>query len=121
MKREFRLRRAADFSRVREQGQAYSHPLLVLIALSNPDGKTRIGVSAGRSVGTAVERNRAKRRLRAAIAALSPRLKAGWDVILIARTAIRTADFSQIQDGILSVLARAGLLLPESDVSDDRA
>jgi ribonuclease P protein component len=106
---------------VREQGQAYSHPLVVLIALPNPDGKTRIGVAAGRSVGKAVERNRAKRRLRAAVAAFLPGMRIGWDVILIARSAIRSADYMQIQDGIRLVLKQAGLLLHESEVSDDRA
>lgn len=119
MKREFRLRRATDFSRVRQQGKTFAHPLLVLIALPNSDGELRIGIAAGRSIGNAVERNRAKRRLRAAVAPLIPRMSAGWDLLFLSRSAIRSAAFNEIQEGICTVLTRAGLLSAESNMNHD--
>lgn len=119
MKLEFRLRRATDFSRVRQQGKSFAHPLLVLIALPNSNGELRIGVAAGRSVGKAVERNRAKRRLRAAVAPLIPRMNTGWDILFISRSAIRGAAYTEIQDGVRSVLTRAGLLSSESNMNHD--
>jgi ribonuclease P protein component len=121
VKREFRLTRSTDFKQVRQYGKSYAHPLLVLIAYPNPDGKLRIGISAGRSVGKAVERNRAKRRLRAALAGLISDMQPGWDLIFLARTSIRDAEFPQIKDGILLVLKRAGLLAQVSTKIDDRS
>lgn len=70
----------------------------------------RIGVSAGRAVGTAVERNRAKRLLREAIRPLLPQILSGWDIILLSRKALTDASFADIQAALLSLLQRAHLL-----------
>lgn len=95
--------------------------MVVLIALPNPVNTLRIGVSAGRVVGTAVLRNRAKRQLRAAIDLLLPSLLPGWDLIFLARAPIRDAKFDQILTGVRAVLVRAGLLQRESAELNDRA
>lgn len=110
MKRKFRLTRSTEFERVRRTGKSYAHPLLVLIVQPNPQETTRVGVSAGRSVGGAVERNRAKRLLREALHPLLPDLPPGWNLILIARRPMQEADFSQIQSALLQLLQRSRLL-----------
>lgn len=120
MKRAFRLRQSNEFTRVRRKGKSFSHPLLVLIALANPIGSLRIGVSAGKTVGTAVVRNRAKRQLRAAIDRRLPEITPGWDLIFIARAPIREAKFDQIMAGVDSVLIRSELLRRESAELNDR-
>ncbi|MCS7178658.1 MAG: ribonuclease P protein component [Anaerolineae bacterium] len=110
--RKVRLRRSADFERVRREGQAWSHPLLVLTASPNTVGWTRIGVIAGRRLGTAVARNRAKRLLREAARRLYPRLAPGWDLVLIARPSILTVKEPQVETA-LEELARASGLWQE--------
>ncbi|MHB0924601.1 MAG: ribonuclease P protein component [Bellilinea sp.] len=120
MKRAYRLRQSSEFTRVRRNGKSFAHPLVVLIVLANPQGTNRVGISAGRTVGTAVTRNRAKRQLRASMDRLLPRMPIGWDIILIARAPIRDADFDQILAGVQSVLQRAGLLQQESADLNDR-
>lgn len=120
MKREFRLRSSSDFKRVRLQGKSYAHSLFVLITLANPNGTIRIGVAAGRSVGSAVDRNRAKRRLRAAIDPMVSKIHPGWDLVLLAKSAMRDVDFNQIEVGIRAVVQRAGLLSQASKEIDDR-
>lgn len=82
----------------------------MLVVDPNPEGGLRIGVSAGRSVGNAVLRNRAKRRLRAAMDGLLPTLEPGKDLILLARSAIATASFAEIQSALVRLMARAGLV-----------
>jgi len=110
MKRQFRLTRSTDFQRVRRYGKSYAHPLLVLIALPNQKDITRIGVTAGRSVGNAVQRNRAKRLIRAAIQPYLGVVFPGWDFVLIARHKLNTADFRQTQESLNTLLERAELL-----------
>ncbi len=73
----------------------------------------RVGVAAGRAVGNAVVRNRAKRRLRACVDGLLPRLQPGWDVALVARKPIVTANFQSVQAAVEGVFVRAGLLVEE--------
>lgn len=75
-----------------------------------------VGFTAGKKVGGAVERNRAKRRLREAVRARLPELARGYQLVLVARAAIRDAEFSAVQAAVDSLLARAGLrVAPERD------
>ena len=72
------LKIRADFLRVAAARRRAVTPGLILQAAQRPDGSAgvrtvRVGFTASRKVGNAVIRNRAKRRLRAAAAAILPR------------------------------------------------
>jgi ribonuclease P protein component len=110
VKRRFRLTRSTDFQRVRRIGKSYAHPLVVLIMAQNELQQVRIGVVAGRSIGMAVQRNRVKRRLRAGLAPLIPRLIPGWDLIFLARKPLDQAGFAEICEVLHLLLRRAGIL-----------
>ncbi len=69
-----------------------------------------MGVSAGRSVGNAVRRNRAKRRIRAILRTLQPHIAPGWDLVVLARRPIHTADHAALHNALVRLLQRAGLL-----------
>ena len=107
MKRRFRLTKSTDFQRVRRLGKSYAHPLVVLVCLENQESITRWGVVAGKSVGGAVQRNRAKRLLRAAIQPVLNEVQSGWDLILIARHPLVNVDFNQVLSALLQLLRRA--------------
>jgi ribonuclease P protein component len=113
MNREFRLTNSNDIKRVRRQGTSYAHPLVVLITAPNQHGLNRFGIIAGRAVGKAVCRNRAKRRLRAAVNELSPRLEPGWDAVLIARTGSVEAQWDELLAAVESLCIKAGVLRDE--------
>ena len=110
MKRKSRLKRSADFQRVRRFGKSYAHPLIVLAAIPNEQDFSRFGFIAGGSVGGAVERNRAKRRMRAVVYESMDQLPSGWDIVLIARKPILGAPYVEIQKAIASLLKRAQIL-----------
>ena len=109
MQRKFRLTRSTDFKRVRRTGKSYAHPFVVLVVQANEVSKVRVGVTAGRSVGGAVQRNRAKRLLREAIRPMLPEIPPGWDLILIARSALLTTQLLDIRRTISDLLYRAKL------------
>ena len=110
MQRKFRLTRSQDFKRVRQSGKSYAHPLIVLIAQANEEMKIRVGVAAGRTVGGAVKRNRAKRLLREAMRPLLPALASGWDLLLIARPALPASSPDETRGALLQLLQRARLI-----------
>lgn len=110
MQKRFRLSRSEDFKRVRRTGKSYAHPLVVLVAQSGGHKNVRIGVAAGKTAGTAVHRNRAKRLLREAIRPLLPSLASGWDLILIARPALVTATLEDTRSALINLLKRANIL-----------
>ncbi len=110
MQRQFRLTRSEDFKRVRRSGKSYSHPLVVLVAYPNEDAGVRVGVAAGRTVGSAVKRNRAKRLMRAALRSLLASIASGWDLIVIARPALASASLAETRQALWTVLRRAELI-----------
>lgn len=110
MKRKFRLTRSTDFQRVRRLGRSFAHPLVVLIVLPNETGELRCGVAAGKAVGNAVKRNRAKRQIRAALHPILDVIQPGWDMIILARRPIAGATTAQIYEAIVGLLRRSRLL-----------
>ena len=119
MQRKFRLTHSEDFKRVRRSGKSYAHPLVVLIVQTHDDRSTlvdpqhvKIGVAAGRTVGTAVYRNRAKRLLREAMRTLIPHIVSGFDLILIARPRLVSATLEETREALLTLLQRAQILIP---------
>jgi ribonuclease P protein component len=120
VKRKFRLRRSSDFNRVRQTGKVYAHPFLVLKVLPNEENRLRIGITASKAVGGAVDRNRAKRRLRAVMDALIPQLPTGWDVVLVARKPVVTARYNDLTEVVMDLLSRASLIVNSRINIDDR-
>lgn len=110
MKRKFRLSRASDFKRVRRDGKSFAHPLVVLIVHPNQLNLSRFGVSAGRSLGNAVQRNRTKRQMRAILHPLISQIPAGWDILVLARSASARCGFQEIKTAIMELLHEAQLL-----------
>ncbi|MGC8855412.1 MAG: ribonuclease P protein component [Anaerolineae bacterium] len=111
MQRRFRLTRSDEFKRVRRFGKSYAHPLLVLVAKMADHPGVRVGITAGRTVGKAVQRNRAKRYLRESIRPFLPSLASGWDLILIARPAMTSATLAETRLALQALLQRAGLMI----------
>jgi ribonuclease P protein component len=110
LQRKFRLTRSEDFKRVRRSGKSYAHPLVVLIVQTHDQPRVKVGVAAGRTVGTAVHRNRAKRLLREAMRTLLPNIASNLDLILIARPGLVTATLEETRQALLNLLGRAQIL-----------
>ena len=120
MQARHRLTGQADFRRVRRTGTSYSHPLFILVVSASELPAVRLGVSASRSMGTAVRRNRAKRRLRETFRPLMPDLPGGWDLVVVARPALLEAEWPALQAAARLLLKRAGLQRSESRLRGDR-
>ncbi len=114
MQRRFRLTRSEDFKRVRRFGKSYAHPLVVLVTQANNNAGPRVGVAAGRTVGSAVKRNRAKRLLREAMRTLLPSLLGSCDLILIARPGLAASNLLETRSALLTLLRRAELISPQN-------
>ena len=112
MQRKFRLTRSEDFKRVRRSGKSYAHPLVVLIVQKSDQPRLKIGIAAGRTVGTAVYRNRAKRLLREAMRTLIPNIASNLDLILIARPGLASATLEDARQAVRNLLQRAQILTP---------
>jgi len=102
------LKRRPDFQRVR-RGARCAQSALVLEGRARPDapGVARFGLTITRQVGTAVDRNRIRRRLKAAIAGIAERHALGdFDYVVIARRGALTAPFPQLIAELVHALDR---------------
>jgi ribonuclease P protein component len=110
MKRAYRLRKPDQFQRVRRDGRSWSSSLLTLNAAKSRRHQSRCGFVVGKRVGGAVERNRARRRVREAVRLVYDHIAPGWDLVFVVRSpALVTAEFSQIQATVEQLLRRASL------------
>jgi ribonuclease P protein component len=109
VKRAWRLKAESDVQRVWQQGRAFAHPLVILRVRENGLAQSRAAFVAGKKIGKAVKRNRAKRRLREAVRPQFPEIPNGYDCVFIARGNILDAAFTDIVDPVAQVLRRAKL------------
>ena len=109
-----RMRRSPDFDRAVRRGcRAGRRTLVVHVVRTDAasqereDAATRVGFVVSRSVGSAVVRNRVKRRLRALTAARVEKLPSGLLVVVRALPPAGAAPFAVLAADLDAGLARA--------------
>ncbi|MBE2181115.1 MAG: ribonuclease P protein component [Chthoniobacterales bacterium] len=106
-----RLSRRADFTAVRERGDSWHGRCMVMGGwLSGNGTPASCGVITSRKVGSAVERSRARRRLREIFRLHRGLLPAGLWMVVVARRAAATAPFGALSEEWRALAGRAGYL-----------
>ena len=104
---DVRLRTRSEFKAVETGGRRASGRYLTLVGRPNGRAQDRLGIIASRRVGGAVQRNRAKRRLRELFrqrALDASRL--GWDLVVIARAEIVDAPAVVVRTDFVATLSK---------------
>lgn len=113
-----RLKRRAEFLRVAGSGRKTVTPGLILqisprptgLAATSDPGLPRVGFTASRKVGIAVERNRARRRLRAAVdQVMALHAAPGHDYVVIARGTTMRRPFGALLRDLEAALRQLGV------------
>ena len=85
MKKNISLNKNKSFRYVYNKGTCAVAPLLVTYVLKNRCNINRVGITASKKIGNAVERNRARRIIKAAYRNIDSNIKTGYDIIFVAR------------------------------------
>ena len=99
----------ATFGRVYARGKSYVNPALVLYVLKTRGKKTRVGLTATKKIGHAVQRNRARRVMKAAIDEHLDYNIGGYDLIFVARGMTPRLKSWQLSSVVAKLFAQAGL------------
>jgi ribonuclease P protein component len=109
VKKENRLRRRNDFTRVYKKGKSYANKYLVVYVLPNGRAVDRFGFSVGKRVGKAVTRNRMRRRLREICRLHVGLLTPGYDIVVIPRNPALEVDYDTIKRALRHLFHKAGI------------
>jgi ribonuclease P protein component len=109
-----RLTRRPEFLRVAASRRRWAAPGLILQVAESPSSEPqspfRLGFTASRKVGGAVQRNRARRRLKAAAVEVMPAHAApGMDYVLVARAETVTRPYAGLLGDLETALRRLKL------------
>ena len=109
----------SDFRRAYARGKSYHDPALVTIVMKNRAGICRVGITTGKKIGGAVQRNRARRIIRAAFSELAPDVKPGFDIVFVARTRTCSLKSTDILRVMKRQLRSAKLFLPDGENNEN--
>lgn len=111
MKKAYRIKKEKDFQTILKDRQSYANRNIILFIKRNPNlSHFRIGLSVGKKIGNAVQRNRVKRQLREGVYALRHELPMDIDLVMIARPAITSLTTREVKDNIRHVCRLAKII-----------
>jgi len=109
------LKQNSDFRRVYGRGSALTNPALVTYVLKNRAGICRVGITTGKKLGCAVERNRCRRIIREAYRKTAPLCRGGWDIVFVARHRTKTLSSTKIEAVMREHFKASGVMPAQSE------
>jgi ribonuclease P protein component len=105
--RECRVVRRAEYDAVYREGRRRSSREFTLFVRPNGLDHSRFGWSIKKALGSAVRRNRIRRRLREILRLHRQEIAPGWDIVIHPRSSAATANFSALTQELLKLIPRA--------------
>jgi ribonuclease P protein component len=102
--RACRLVRRSEYDAVYRQGRRRTSREFTAFLRPNALGLSRFGWSIKKALGSAVRRNRIRRRLREILRLHLQEIAQGWDIVIHPRSSVATADFLALTRELLKLL-----------------
>lgn len=99
-----------EFQRLYRKGASAVRPTMVMYAAKGRKNQVRLGITAGKKIGGAVCRNRAKRRIRELFRITQYEFKEGTDICIVARGRILEASYEKLVKDFRSAAEELQLL-----------
>ena len=104
------LKQNTEFHRAYGRGKVRTSPVLVTYVVKNRGLGCRIGITAAKKLGSAVERNRCRRIIRAAFSSIYPECSGNYDIVFVARFKTKKLKSSDIIPVMQAHLTELGVI-----------
>ena len=107
-----------DFKRLYGRGKCLVFPTVVVYFQKNRLGVCRVGITAGKKIGSAVRRNRAKRVITAAFLKLMPFISGGFDFVFVARVKTANVKSTAVLNNLKRAFILEGIITEDEKITD---
>ena len=98
------------FGRMYRRGKSAVTPWIAVYYMKNRLTENRLGITASKKIGGAVERNRARRIIKEAYRLTEAQIKSGYDIVIVARKKAVYANMWEVRKSLLAALRGFSLL-----------
>ena len=109
------LKSNSDFRRLYNRGKAVTDPALVVYYSKNRAGICRIGITTGKKIGNAVERNRSRRIIKEAFRSVCKDIDGAYDFVFVARSKTKYQKSTYIEKVMRDMMLSEHMLKTESN------
>ena len=106
----YRVRKNSEFTKIYQDSRSFAAKNIVLFVRQREDSALKIGFSVSKKNGKAHERNLIKRRLRALAKEELAKMHPGYDLVFLARQAIKKASYQEIKRDMNYLLKKSGVI-----------
>ena len=110
MDKKYVINKNKDFRRAYKRGSFSASPVLVTYAVRNRFKTHRFGITTSKKTGNAVQRNRARRIIRAALAQIKDKIISGYDIIFVSRKTTSGVKTPEVLSSMQRQLTKLGLI-----------
>lgn len=114
-----KIKENRDFRRAYKRGKSFVCPYIAVYVSKNRYKNVRLGITAGKKIGNAVCRNRAKRVISAAFRSCIKEIAPGYDFVIVARTRILSVKSTDVALSLKKILHSAGVLLAAQENNEN--
>ena len=109
MKFSTSLKKNHEFKRLYSKGKSAASQYAVVYCRRNGRAENRLGISVSTKLGSAVVRNRIRRRLKEIYRLNEDKLAVGYDIIIVARMRSRVSSYSEIESSVLALFRKLNI------------
>ena len=110
MQKALTLKQNTEFHRAYGRGKVRTSPVLVTYAVKNRGQGVRLGITAAKKLGSAVERNRCRRIIRAAFSSIYPDCGGNYDIVFVARFRTKKLKSNDLESVMRQHLTELGVV-----------
>lgn len=104
--KDTQMLKKGEFKHVYDNAKSSSNKIVVVLCIKNNTQQNRLGIVASKKTGNSVKRNKTRRRIKEIYRTNEGNLLKGYDIIIIAKSAINISSFFEIQNSIVNCFKR---------------